>query len=151
MLLQKQCTWEIHRFLILLFFKRVGNGEKSTPSIAGYFSRFRILRPSAVQPGTTHQYLEIFYLAIKQVVHNIMTICLTNQHRHVTAVRKIKSNTVKQSIPEIGYWIVLGVLELSLTCHWYPHQESLPLARTCPGPNYLVLLLVQNDFLKRNK
>lgn len=32
-----------------------------------------------------------------------MTTCLTNQHRHVTAVRKIKTNTVKQSIPEIGY------------------------------------------------
>lgn len=52
-----------------IVFKRVGNGKKSTPSIAGYFSRFCFLRPSDVQPGTIHQYLEILGLAIKLIVH----------------------------------------------------------------------------------
>lgn len=48
----------------------VGNGKKTIPSITAYFSMFRILRQSDVQPGTTHQYFEIFILALKQIVHH---------------------------------------------------------------------------------
>lgn len=58
-----------------------------------------------------------------------MTICLTNQHRHVTAVRKIKTNTVKQSIPEIGYCY----LDMALFC---THQ-SLSTVRDSSGHHEL--------------